>query len=131
MAANETLVDPKWEERLKPYFVSVAKVLNPRRNHLPAELFSASLLSDDEEQRFTASDKSEMDVALDILHVLRKQPVGSFDKFCDVLLQVDDSGLHDVVKLLRPNDKSGIGGQNSLQASLPQPTHRQLGGKTY
>ena len=70
---------------LKPQLVSVAEVLCPLRNRLPPRLYSRDLINGDEEERFTESTKSETDLALEILAVVRKQGPGSFDKFCEVL----------------------------------------------
>ena len=101
-------IDPKWDIRLKPKLVEVAKMLSPRRNRLPARLFSENLINEDELERFTNSDKLDTDLALDILIVLRKQVEGSFDKFCDVLLEVKDETLNAVEKSLRPNRQTSI-----------------------
>ena len=83
--------------------MKVARQLSPRRHHLATRLFSEGLLNGDEEEKFNHSSKSETDLALEILAVLRNQSQGSFDKFCNVLLDVKDDALRDVEKLLRPH----------------------------
>ena len=95
-------IDPKWELQLKPHLLPVAEQLRPSRHQLPTRLYSKSLIKRDEEQKFQNSTKTETDLALEILTVLRHQCVGSFDQFCDVLLEVGDESLCDVEKLLRP-----------------------------
>ena len=136
MATRLTFVDPKWDERLRPHYLTVAEHLHPRKNRLPALLYQERLLTGDEQEHFDTIREQETDVALLILSVLRNQPEGSFDKFCNVLLQVPETRLHGIVKLLRSNDggESSMGGheteQNSSQASaLPQPSHQQQSGK--
>ena len=102
MAERQTLErDPEWE-KLRPLSVQVAKNLFPRRNRLSSLLYSAGLLREEEEEEFTSSKKPESDLAKDILRVLRTQGPGSFDAFCNVLLQVEDGALLHVEKFLRP-----------------------------
>ena len=107
-------IDPKWDSRLKPKLVKVAEMLSPRRNRLPARLFSENLINEDELERFTNSDKLDTDLALEILFVLRKEVEGSFDKFCDVLLEVKDETLNGVEKSLRPDRQTSIEGKHLL-----------------
>ena len=101
--ATRSVRDPKWEEVLKPRLLAVAKTLSPLRNKLPTRLFTRGLITEDEYERFSKSAKTETDVALDILAVLAKQSSGSFDKFCDVLLETEDKTLDDLEKSLRPH----------------------------
>ena len=112
---TETGRDPKWESQLKPILVSVAEQLCPRKNLLPSRLFSADLISENEEERLTKSNKTETELALDILALLRKQCSGSFDKFCQVLLETKDPTLRGVEKRLRsgrPSGKDSVDGQH-------------------
>ena len=66
------------------------------------------LINDDEEERFSTSNDSETDLALNLLRLLRTQGPGSFDKFCDVLLQVEDGTLCAVEKCLRDGKRWNI-----------------------
>ncbi|XP_062519760.1 uncharacterized protein LOC134194808 [Corticium candelabrum] len=110
-------IDPKWEQQLRPQSVTVAEMLRPRRNRLASRLYSKALINGDEEETFLNSTKSETDLATDILIVLRNQGPGSFDKFCDVLLEVGDDTLRGVEKSLRPSRQASI----ADIPSLPQP----------
>ena len=101
-------IDPKWEQQLRPQSVTVAEMLRPRRNRLASRLYSKALINGDEEETFLNSTKSETDLATDILIVLRNQGPGSFDKFCDVLLEVGDDTLRGVEKSLRPSRQASI-----------------------
>ena len=107
-------IDPKWDTRVKPKLVEVAEMLSPRRNRLPARLFSEDLINANEHERFNNSTMSDTDLALDILMVLRKQVEGSFDKFCDVLLEVKDKTLNDLEKSLRPDRQTSIESKHIL-----------------
>ena len=98
---TDTGRDPKWESQLRPQLLSVAEQLRPRRNLLPARLYSALLISEDDEERLNASDKTETKLALDILSLLRKQCSGSFETFCQVLLETGDPTLCQVENRLR------------------------------
>ncbi|XP_062509706.1 2' cyclic ADP-D-ribose synthase AbTIR-like isoform X2 [Corticium candelabrum] len=109
-------IDPSWEKLLKPFKLRVAKQLCPRRHHLVTLLSSKGLLTEDEEEQFNKSTKSETDLALDVLAVLCKQISGSFDRFCDVLLDTKDKALCDVEKLLRPHCLERTKGVSSDQA---------------
>ena len=102
-------IDPKWETHLRPQYMKVAVLLSPSRHHLASRLFSKHLLTASEEEEFNklSKSKSEEEVAKEILGVLRKQSVGSFDKFCEVLSDVGDSTLDDVVKRLRQDSIDG------------------------
>ena len=121
----------QWETRLKPQLVEVAEILSPQRHRLPARLFSKGLISGDDLDRFDASTKVEMDLALDILHLLlRRQRPGSFDTFCDVLLQTKDDTLRDVERQLRPHvqhqdntESHDLAEQNSLHVTQHQLQH--------
>ena len=96
-------IDPKWETRLRPQYVVVVQLLSPSRHHLTSRLFSKHLLTAAEEEEFNklSKYKSEEEVAKEILGVLRKQSVGSFDRFCEVLSDVGDPTLNDLVRRLR------------------------------
>ncbi|XP_062508651.1 caspase-2-like [Corticium candelabrum] len=94
--------DPSWEKYLKPKMVKVAEQLCPRRHNLVPRLYAADLINSDEEQEFSLSQEADTKLALKILRVLRKQGPGSFDKFCDVLRDVEDGSLCDVERVLRP-----------------------------
>ncbi len=111
--ATDALEDSRWETVLKPQLVEVAGVLRPRRNRLSARLFSRDLISKDEDERFTESTKVETDLALDILRVLSNQGPGSFDKFCEVLLEVRDGTLRTLEKRLRPDRLDIIEGKHA------------------
>ena len=102
-------IDPKWETHLRPQYMKAAVLLSPSRHHLASRLFSKHLLTASEEEEFNklSKSKSEEEVAKEILGVLRKQSVGSFDKFCEVLSDVGDSTLDDVVKRLRQDSIDG------------------------
>ena len=121
----------QWETRLKPQLVDVAEILSPRRNRIPSRLFSKGLISEDDLDRFDASTKVETDLALDILHLLRRrQRPGSFDTFCDVLLQTKDDTLLDVERQLRPRvqrqdntESHDLAEQNSLHVTQRQLQH--------
>ena len=102
-------IDPNWESQLRPQLLQVAQQLRPLRHRLVARLYSQCLITDDEEEKFRKSTTSETDLAVDILHVLRHEKVGSFDKFCEVLLEVGDGSLYDVEKLLRPYRTDSLG----------------------
>ena len=102
------MADPKWDKHLRPQQVEVAEMLSPRRNRLIARLGSKGLINVDEEDSFINSNKPETDLAQDILRVLRRQAKGSFDKFCDVLLEVKDDTLNAVEKSLRPHRQTSI-----------------------
>ena len=105
MTCDEELgPDPLWETQLRPRFLKVAELLLPRRNRLPARLFSASLINGEEEQQFSTSNEPETEVALKILRVLQIQRPQSFDRFCEVLRQVKE--LLPVEKWIRPNRRS-------------------------
>ena len=103
MAADQCPEDP-WETQLKPIKLDVAKLLCPSRHHLPTLLFSANLITEDEEERFNKLKSTETDtnIALGILDVLSKQGPTSFDRFCQVLLKTKDDTLAGVEKRLRP-----------------------------
>ena len=101
--ATAAAADSRWETVVKPQLVTVAEQLCPLRNRLPPRLYSKSLINGDEEERFTKSTKSETDLALEILTVLRKQGPGSFDEFCDVLLEPKDEMLDNLERRLRPD----------------------------
>ena len=112
---TETGRDPKWESQLKPITLWVAEQLSPRQNFLPSRLFSANLISENEEQRLIKSNKTETELALDILTLLRRQCSGSFDKFCQVLLETKDHTLRGVEQRLRPGrpyGKDSVDGQH-------------------
>ena len=102
-------IDPNWESQLRPQYNKVAEQLCPRRHRLVARLYSQRLITDDEEQEFSKSTKLERDLAIQILQVLRHQTVGSFDKFCEVLLEVGEKSLREVEKLLRPYRSDSLG----------------------
>ncbi|XP_062523506.1 uncharacterized protein LOC134198182 isoform X2 [Corticium candelabrum] len=103
MSQSTLRIDPKWETHLRPQYMEVAILLSPSRHHLTSRLYSKHLLTVSEEEEFNklSKSKSEEEVAKEILGVLRKQSVGSFEKFCEVLSDVGDSTLDDVVKRLR------------------------------
>ena len=121
----------QWETRLKSQLVDVAEILSPRRNRIPPRLFSKGLISEDDLDRFDASTKVETDLALDILNLLRRrQRPGSFDTFCDVLLQTKDDTLLDVERQLRPRvqrqdntESHDLAEQNSLHVTERQLQH--------
>ena len=117
--------DPNWETHLTPKLLTVAECLSPRRNRLPAMLFSEELINLDNFYRFTTSTMSETDLALDILAVLRMKGQGSFNKFCDVLLEIGDDASRHVEKLLRPNRQEDIGRQSLDEKSSSGVTGRQ------
>ena len=75
--------------------------LRLRQKLLPSRLFSTDLISENEEERLSKSNKTETELALDILTLLRKQCSGSFDKFWQVLLETKDSTLRGVEKRFR------------------------------
>ena len=102
------MADPKWNTHLRPKQVEVAEMLQPRRNRLAARLGSKYLITRDEEDSYINSNKSETDLATDILMVLRRQHEGSFDKFCDVLLEAEDDSLKNLEKSLRPHRQTSI-----------------------
>ena len=102
------MADPKWNTHLRPKQLQVAEMLCPRRNRLAARLGSKCLITRDEEDSFINSIKSETDLAIDILMVLRRQGEGSFDKFCDVLLETKDDTLMKIEKSLRPHRQTSI-----------------------
>ena len=99
-------IDPNWDSQLRPQLLQVAQQLRPRRHNLVARLYCQRLITDDEEEKFVKSTTTETDLALDILCVLRRQKVGSFDNFCKVLLEVEQI---DVEKLLRPYRTDSLG----------------------
>ena len=96
-------IDPKWETHLRPQYMEVVILLCPSWHHLTSRLYSKHLLTASEEEEFNklSKSKSEEEVAKEILGVLCKQSVGSFEKFCEVLSDVGDSTLDDLVKRLR------------------------------
>ena len=102
-------IDPNWDSQLRPQLLQVAQQLRPLRHRLVPRLYSQRLITDDEEEKFRKSTTSETDLAIDILHVLRHQKVGSFDKFCEILLEVGDDSLRAVEKLLRPYRTDSLG----------------------
>ena len=116
--------DPRWESRLKPQLMSVAEQLSPRRNLLSSRLFSANLISENEEERLSKSDKTETELALEILALLRKQTCGSFDTFCKVLLQTKDPTLREVEKHLRSYSEDNIDCQQIAEPTAESSTDR-------
>ena len=131
MAERQTLErDPEWEIKLRPHFVEVAENLFPRRNRLSSLLYSAGLLREKEEEEFTKSEKAESDLAMEILRVLRTHGRGSFNTFCNVLLQVGDGALGRVEKFLRSGGqdrkRTHTAGEESLsKASRGQSDPKQ------
>ena len=107
--ALEFEADPEWDKTLRPYMTKVAENLNPRQNRLPSFLFSARLLTIDEEEKFSKSTEAETALALELLRVLMKGGRGTFNKFCDVLLEVKAKALQKMEKFLRPNRQEDIG----------------------
>ena len=93
--------DSYWKTCLRPKQVEVARMLCPRQHLLPSRLCSKYLINGDQEESFNNSKESETNLALDILAVLRKKGPGSFDKFCDILLEIKDSTLIEVERSLR------------------------------
>ena len=96
--------DPGWE-KMRPHTDTVAKNLFPRRNRLVCKLYSAKLLSEEEDEEFAKTDMPETDLALNILRVLRKQGPGSLNTFCEVLLKDEDVALRNLEKLIRPGSQ--------------------------
>ena len=98
-------IDPNWESHLRPQLLQTTQKLRPLSHRLVAKLYSQRLvarlnrqllITDDEEEKFSKLTKSETDLAFNI----RNQEIGSFDKLCEVLLEVGDDSLRDVENLL-------------------------------
>ena len=127
---TDTEIDPRWESQLRPQLLSVAERLRPRRNLLPARLYSALLISEDDEERLNASDKTETELALDILSLLRKQCSGSFETFCQVLLETRNPTLCRVEKRLRRYGKRRLSEpaesstNGAVVVACRQPSHQ-------
>ena len=109
MAAEGTAVDPRWKRMLQCHSIRTTLIenLKPLQNDLLSRLFRDGLLPDRETIQFIASNGSETASATKLLDVLQKQGVGSFDKFCDALLQANDSlnDLRPLERLLRPGPR--------------------------
>ena len=114
--------DPLWETQLRPIYVDVTDQLCPRRHRLPARLYGAGLINRDEEQKLRMSNKADTELAEEILGILRTQPPGSFDKFCDILKKVNDSTLNEVEKLLRPPKN-----KSNKESSAKDPSYEDAG----
>ena len=126
--AEALKVDPEWNDKLRPHMLQVAEILNPRRNRLPSLLFSARLLNNNEEEKFSKSTETETDLALGILRVLRSGGPGTFNIFCDVLLKVEDGALQKIEKFLRPNRQEDIDSHRAAEKSSSyEVTERQDG----
>ena len=117
--------DPEWEIKLRPLFTKVAENLFPRRNRLSSLLYSAGLLREKEEEEFAKSEKAESELAMDILRVLRTQGPGSFNTFCNVLLQVEDGALERVEKFLRSGGQDRKSTHTAGEESLSKASREQ------
>ena len=117
---TDTEIDPRWDSQLRPQLLWVAEQLRPRRNQLPARLYNALLITKDDEERLNASDKTETELALYILSLLRKQCSGSFETFCRVLLETRDPTLCQVEKHLRRYGKRRLSesGESSTNGAV-------------
>lgn len=94
----------------------MVQVAEPRRHKLPARLFGVRLINTREEEILSRSWGSDVDQAFDIL---RSQPPGSFNKFCEVLLKIEDPTLRHIESCLRPRHASNTEDRMDGGHSIP------------